>query len=109
MLQPAGKMVATAKAAVPTISDQAAAMQLGNFAKATASAIHELRTAVRRASEACGSLEIDSALDVIKGLGRVRVYLFVYLFVYLHLFLGSRGSAEDRSSWEATPVARGIS
>ena len=87
MLQPAGKMVATAKAAVPTISDQAAAMQLGNFAKATASAIHELRTAVGRASEACGSLEIDSALDIIKGLGKVSVCLFVCLLICLFVCL----------------------
>jgi len=38
-------MVAAAKAAVPTVGDQAAALQLGNFAKATAIALAELRTA----------------------------------------------------------------
>ena len=38
-------MVAAAKAAVPTVGDQAAALQLGNFAKATASALAELRAA----------------------------------------------------------------
>lgn len=38
-------MVAAAKAAVPTVGDQAAALQLGNFAKSTASALAELRTA----------------------------------------------------------------
>ena len=43
--QPAGKMVAAAKAAVPTVGDQAAALQLGNFAKATAIALAELRAA----------------------------------------------------------------
>lgn len=43
--QPAGKMVAAAKAAVPTVGDQASALQLGNFAKATASALAELRAA----------------------------------------------------------------
>ena len=82
MLQPAGKMVAAAKSTVPTIGDQAAAMQLGNFAKATANAIAELRVAVGKAAEACGSLEIDSALDVIKGLARVRrcVCLFLNTF-----------------------------
>jgi len=45
MIPPAGKMVAAAKAAVPTVGDQAAALQLGNFAKATAIALAELRTA----------------------------------------------------------------
>ena len=38
-------MVAAAKAAVPTVGDQAAALQLGNFAKATANALAELRAA----------------------------------------------------------------
>ena len=38
-------MVAAAKAAVPTVGDQAAALQLGNFAKATASSLAELRAA----------------------------------------------------------------
>jgi len=38
-------MVAAAKAAVPTVGDQSAALQLGNFAKSTAAALAELRTA----------------------------------------------------------------
>ena len=38
-------MVAAAKAAMPTVGDQAAALQLGNFAKATASALAELKAA----------------------------------------------------------------
>ena len=38
-------MVAAAKAAVPTVGDQSAALQLGNFAKSTATALSELRTA----------------------------------------------------------------
>ena len=45
LLQPAAKMVAAAKAAMPTVGDQAAALQLGNFAKATASALAELKAA----------------------------------------------------------------
>lgn len=49
-LQPAGKMVAAAKAAVPTVGDQAAALQLGNFAKATAASLAELRAATVRVS-----------------------------------------------------------
>ena len=43
-------MVAAAKAAVPTVGDQAAALQLGNFAKATASALAELRSSAGKVS-----------------------------------------------------------
>lgn len=38
-------MIVSAKAAVPTVGDQASALQLGNFAKATAAALAELRAA----------------------------------------------------------------
>ena len=51
--QPAGKMVAAAKAAVPTVGDQAAALQLGNFAKATAASLAELRAATIKVSTDC--------------------------------------------------------
>ena len=81
-------MVAAAKAAVPTVTDQAAALQLGNFAKATANSLAELRAASAKvcvgvpvcvcmcdpppppsqAAEVCGSLEIDSAIDTVRGL-----------------------------------------
>ena len=50
VLQPAAKMVAAAKAAMPTVGDQAAALQLGNFAKATASALAELKAASTKVS-----------------------------------------------------------
>ena len=43
-------MVAAAKAAVPTVGDQAAALQLGNFAKATAVALADLRAASAKVS-----------------------------------------------------------
>ena len=48
MIQPCGKMIAAAKAAVPTIGDQAAAIQLANFAKQTASSLAELRAAASK-------------------------------------------------------------
>jgi talin len=63
-------MVAAAKAAVPTVGDQAAALQLGNFAKATALALAELRAASTKAAEVCGSLEIDSAIATVKELSK---------------------------------------
>uniref|UniRef100_A0A670JPD7 Talin 1 n=1 Tax=Podarcis muralis TaxID=64176 RepID=A0A670JPD7_PODMU len=69
-LQPGGKMVAAAKATVPTISDQASAMQLSQCAKNLAAALAELRTAAQKAQEACGPLEIDSALSLVQSLER---------------------------------------
>uniref|UniRef100_A0A3P8WQW6 Talin 1 n=1 Tax=Cynoglossus semilaevis TaxID=244447 RepID=A0A3P8WQW6_CYNSE len=67
-LQPGAKMVTASKATVPTISDQASAMQLSQCAKNLASALAELRTASQKAQEACGPLEIDNALSVVRDL-----------------------------------------
>uniref|UniRef100_A0A673IJ16 Talin-1-like n=1 Tax=Sinocyclocheilus rhinocerous TaxID=307959 RepID=A0A673IJ16_9TELE len=69
-LQPGAKMVTAAKATVPTISDQASAMQLSQCSKTLASALAELRTAAQKAQEACGPLEIDNALTMVRGLER---------------------------------------
>uniref|UniRef100_A0A8C3SZZ0 Talin 1 n=1 Tax=Chelydra serpentina TaxID=8475 RepID=A0A8C3SZZ0_CHESE len=68
--QPGGKMVAAAKATVPTIADQASAMQLSQCAKNLAAALAELRTAAQKAQETCGPLEIDSALSMVQSLER---------------------------------------
>uniref|UniRef100_A0A2K5S759 Talin 2 n=1 Tax=Cebus imitator TaxID=2715852 RepID=A0A2K5S759_CEBIM len=62
------KMVSSAKAAVPTVSDQAAAMQLSQCAKNLATSLAELRTASQKAHEACGPMEIDSALNTVQTL-----------------------------------------
>ncbi|XP_014448836.1 talin-2 [Tupaia chinensis] len=67
-LQPGSKMVTSAKAAVPTVSDQAAAMQLSQCAKNLATSLAELRTASQKAHEACGPMEIDSALNTVQTL-----------------------------------------
>ncbi|KAM4689922.1 talin-1-like, partial [Rhinophrynus dorsalis] len=67
-LQPGGKLVSAGKSAVPTVSDPASAMQLGQCTKNLASALAELRTAAQKAQEACGPLEIDSALNLIRTL-----------------------------------------
>ncbi|XP_035524115.1 LOW QUALITY PROTEIN: talin-1 [Morone saxatilis] len=67
-LQPGAKMVTASKATVPTISDQASAMQLSQCAKNLASALAELRTASQKAQEACGPLEIDNALSMVRDL-----------------------------------------
>ncbi|KAF7669193.1 hypothetical protein LDENG_00230790, partial [Lucifuga dentata] len=67
-LQPGSKMVTSAKSAVPTVAEQAAAMQLGQCAKNLATCLAELRTATQKAHEACGPLEIDSALKTVQTL-----------------------------------------
>ncbi|KAJ8252503.1 hypothetical protein COCON_G00218150 [Conger conger] len=67
-LQPGSKMVTSAKSAVPTVNDQAAAMQLGQCAKNLATCLAELRTAAQKAHEACGPMEIDSALTSVQTL-----------------------------------------
>lgn len=46
--QPGAKMVTAAKATVPTIGDQASAMQLSQCAKNLATALAELRTAAQK-------------------------------------------------------------
>uniref|UniRef100_A0A4W6FBZ4 Talin 1 n=1 Tax=Lates calcarifer TaxID=8187 RepID=A0A4W6FBZ4_LATCA len=68
LYQPGAKMVTASKATVPTISDQASAMQLSQCAKNLASALAELRTASQKAQEACGPLEIDNALSMVRNL-----------------------------------------
>ncbi|XP_051888575.1 talin-1 [Pristis pectinata] len=67
-LQPGAKMVAAAKSTVPTIGDQASAMQLNQCAKNLANTLQELRAAAQKAQDACGPLEIDSALNQIRTL-----------------------------------------
>ncbi|CAB1323173.1 unnamed protein product, partial [Coregonus sp. 'balchen'] len=67
-LQPGSKMVTSAKSTVPTVTDQAAAMQLGQCAKNLATCLAELRTVTQKAQEACGPLEIDSALSAVQTL-----------------------------------------
>uniref|UniRef100_A0A8D0D7Y4 Talin 1 n=1 Tax=Sander lucioperca TaxID=283035 RepID=A0A8D0D7Y4_SANLU len=67
-LQPGAKMVTASKATVPTIGDQASAMQLSQCAKNLASALAELRATSQKAQEACGPLEIDNALSMVRGL-----------------------------------------
>lgn len=69
-MQPTSKLVANSKAALPTIGDPITATQLANFAKSTASSLGDLRDAADKAAEACGTLEIDSALDAVSSLGR---------------------------------------
>lgn len=52
-------MVASAKAAVPTVTDQAAAMQLSQCAKNLATSLAELRTASQKVGKFCCSARVS--------------------------------------------------
>ncbi|XP_047132289.1 talin-2 isoform X2 [Hydra vulgaris] len=62
------KFIAHSKAAVPTVGDNAVALQLSNAGKNVQNSLNELRYAAEKAAEACGSLEIDNALAAVKAL-----------------------------------------
>ena len=70
--------MAAAKAAVATVGDQATALQLGNFAKATANNLAGLRDASFKAAEVCESLEIDSAIATVKDLSKGMYLVWLY-------------------------------
>lgn len=57
-------MVSSAKAAVPTVSDQAAAMQLSQCAKNLATSLAELRTASQKASGGLALVVSSSAFHL---------------------------------------------
>lgn len=69
-LQPASALMNAANAAMPTVGDQAAALNLTHSIKAMSTALAELRSASGKAQEAVGFLEVDSALDQLTILDR---------------------------------------
>ncbi|XP_076336549.1 talin-1-like isoform X2 [Tachypleus tridentatus] len=68
MIQPCVGMISASKAALPTIADPSSVTQLNNTSRDMATALSELRSALSKAQEACGTLELDSALDLINSL-----------------------------------------
>lgn len=67
-MQSGNPMVAAAKTALPTVNDPSSSMQLSNSSKQFSQALTDLRTVVTKARDACGPLELDSALDMLYGL-----------------------------------------
>nr|CAD7194456.1 unnamed protein product [Timema douglasi] len=67
-LQPGARVVQSARAVVPTVADQSSAVQLNHSSQQLGTALGDLRSAVNRAREACGGLELDSAADLIRSL-----------------------------------------
>ena len=60
--------MAATKTALPTVNDPSSSMQLNNSSKQFSQALTDLRTAVTKARDTCGPLELDSALDMLYGL-----------------------------------------
>ncbi|XP_011052007.1 PREDICTED: talin-1 isoform X3 [Acromyrmex echinatior] len=67
-LQPGTAVVKAARAVLPTVTDQASAIQLNNTSQQLGSSLADLRSAVTRAREACGGLELDAAEELINSL-----------------------------------------
>ncbi|XP_072756024.1 talin-2 isoform X3 [Anoplolepis gracilipes] len=67
-LQPGTAVVKAARAVLPTVTDQASAMQLNNTSQQLGSSLADLRSAVTRARETCGGLELDAAEELINSL-----------------------------------------
>ncbi|XP_029174486.1 talin-1 isoform X3 [Nylanderia fulva] len=67
-LQPGTAVVKAVRAVLPTVTDQASAMQLNNTSQQLGSSLADLRSAVTRAREACSGLELDAAEELINSL-----------------------------------------
>nr|XP_032800405.1 talin-2-like isoform X4 [Petromyzon marinus] len=68
-LQPGNHLVASARAAVPSVENQASSNQLGTCAKNLAACLSELRAAAHKAQQACSPTEgQDSALALVRAL-----------------------------------------
>ncbi|XP_014474910.1 PREDICTED: talin-1 isoform X3 [Dinoponera quadriceps] len=67
-LQPGTAVMKAARAVLPTVTDQASAMQLNDSSQQLGSSLADLRSAVTRAREACGGLELDAAEELINSL-----------------------------------------
>lgn len=70
VLLPSAKMVQAAKNTVPHVENQSASLQLANMSRLTTIAISNLKNAVDRASDVCGSLEIECALEAVHDMSR---------------------------------------
>ncbi|XP_012143051.2 talin_middle and talin-RS domain-containing protein rhea isoform X1 [Megachile rotundata] len=67
-LQPGTAVVKAARAVLPTVTDQASALQLTETSQQLGASLSDLRSAVTRAREACGGLELDAAEELINSL-----------------------------------------
>lgn len=75
-LQPGQRVVACARAVLPTITDQSSALHLSGSSQALGAALSELRASVGRAREACGpELELEAAHNLVCSLRDELVHI----------------------------------
>ncbi|PSN52989.1 Talin-1 [Blattella germanica] len=67
-LQPGARVVQSSRAVLPTVADQASALQLSSTAQQLGASLSDLRAALTRAREVCSGLELESAADLIRSL-----------------------------------------
>jgi talin len=67
-VQPGARVVQSARAVLPTVSDQASALQLTTSSQQLGTALGDLRSSLNRAREVCTGLELDSASELIRSL-----------------------------------------
>jgi talin len=68
VVQPGARVVQSARAVLPTVADQASALQLTTSSQQLGAALGDLRSALNRAREVCTGLELDSASELIRSL-----------------------------------------
>lgn len=67
-VQPAGHLVQSSRAVLPTISDQASTRQVSNTSQQLSSSLGDLRDALTRAKTACHGLGLEAASQIIRDL-----------------------------------------
>ncbi|MEQ2218552.1 hypothetical protein XENOCAPTIV_004901, partial [Xenoophorus captivus] len=96
-------MVTTCKATVPTINDQASAMQLSQCAKNLASALAELRTASQKLEKCSQDLGTST-----KAVTSVPFVLFNIVILFLMLQFPSSGRSFQEIQAKLNEVAAGL-
>ncbi|XP_073980591.1 talin_middle and talin-RS domain-containing protein rhea isoform X4 [Rhodnius prolixus] len=66
-IQPASRLVTSARSILPTVTDQPTSLQLNNTSKSLGVAVAELRSCAARARDACGpAFELQAASETVK-------------------------------------------
>ncbi len=67
-LNPSNRLTVSTRAALPTVDNQSASLQLSNSSKQLDNAVKELRMCIGKAHQVCGSLELEASADLIESL-----------------------------------------
>jgi len=65
---PASVLIDSTRSALPTVENQSASIQLQNASKQLDNALTELKSCIKKAHAACGSLEMEASADLIHSL-----------------------------------------